>query len=191
VELLKKVQQRLLLIVQFTLVFLFILFEEFIWEGIAEPIYEKIESLHLLQLIEQGINRLNRYVILVLFLVLLLSVEGAGIVAGVLFVQGYILLGLMLYLIKIPIAAFTFWIFSVTKKKLLRFAWFAWSYEKLMAGIGWLKSQEIYQESLEIIAKVRHKLGEIKRRYFAKESRFMVELKAFYKYLKNFKNRKK
>jgi len=196
VELLKKIAQRLLLMVQFTLVFLFILFEEIIWEGIAEPIYERVAQLHLLQKIEAGINLLPRAVVLVLFLALLFSVEGAGLFAGFLFVQGYILLGLLLYITKIPIAAFTFWLFKVSRVKLLSYPWFAWLYEKLMAGIAWLKDQEIYQESMALLGslklQVKELLKKVKKRLFSgEENRFLREMKAFYNYLKKFKNRKK
>jgi len=195
VEFLQKIAQRLLLVVQFILVFLFILFEEIIWEGIAKPIYQTIASLKVLQTLEQIINRLNRHVVLIVFTLLLLGVEGAGLVAGVFFVQGQMLLGGVLYIAKIPIAAFTFWLFKVSKSKLLSFNWFAWAYERLMAGIDWLKEQEIYQKSLQILLQIKTKIKSIfmtvKNRYFSKESRFTQELKSFYRYIKNFKNRKK
>ena len=195
-EFVKKIAQRLLLIVQFTLVFLFILFEEIIWEGIAEPIYERVASWNLLQRIEAGVNRLPRSILLVLFLALLLGVEGAGLFAGFLFVQGYMLFGLLLYITKIPIAAFTFWLFKISRTKLLSFAWFAWLYEQLMVGIAWLKSQEIYQESMAILHRLKDRINAMIKRLKARflsgeEGRFMREMKAFYNYLKNFKNRKK
>ncbi len=194
-EFLKKIAQRLLLIIQFVLVFLFILFEEIIWEGIAEPIYERIASLRLLQKIERGVNLLPRSIVLVLFLSLLLGVEGAGLFAGFLFVQGYILFGLLLYITKIPIAAFTFWLFKVSREKLLSYAWFAWLYDKLMQALTWLKEREIYQESMEILGRlkiqIKSMIMNIKTKFFSGESHFAMEIKAFYNYLKNFKNRKK
>jgi len=194
VNFLQKIAQRLLLVVQFILVFLFILFEEIIWEGIAKPIYQKIQSLEILQKFEAKIVHSNRYVVLTAFLVLLLGVETAGLLAGVFFVQGYVLLGLVLYIAKIPIAAFTFWLFKASKIKLLSFDWFSWSYDKLMAGLAWLKSLYIYKKSmvymseLKIVIKDRWK--KVKVKYFSKDSRFTEELKSFYSYIKNFKNRK-
>ncbi len=187
--------QRLLLIIQFILVFLFILFEEIIWEGIAEPIYNRIASMHVLRKIERGVNLLPRSIVLILFLSLLLGVEGAGLFAGVLFVQGYILFGLLLYITKIPIAAFTFWLFKVSREKLLSYTWFAWLYDKLMQGLAWLKEREIYKESMEMLGllkiKIKSIISKIKTKFFSGESRFTMEMKAFYNYLKNFKNRKK
>lgn len=192
---LDKITQRLLLVIQFILVILFILFEEIIWEGIAKPIYKHIESLHVLQKLEKKIREGNRYLILVVFTVLLLGVEGAGLLAGVFFVQGHLLLGLLLYIAKIPIAAFTFWIFKAAKTKLLSFDWFKWLYNKVMNGLEWLKDLDIYKSTmatmLEFKRKIKVFIRAIKVKYFSKESRFTTELKSFYTYIKNFKNRNK
>jgi hypothetical protein len=192
---LEKIAQRLLLILQFVLVFIFILFEEIIWEGIAKPIYEKISELKILKRFELLIHASNRYIVLFFFLLLLLGVEGAGLMAGVFFVQGYILFGLLLYIAKIPIAAFVFWLFKVSKEKLLSFTWFKWAYTKLMSGLAWLKERDIYKSSMEKIALLKQTIKafiqKVKEKYFTKESRFTQELKSFYAYMKNFKNRKK
>ena len=188
---LQKIAQRLLLVVQFVLVFLFVLFEEIVWEGIAKPIYQKIQSLKILQMFEAKIVESNRYVVLTVFLVLLLAVEVAGLLAGVFFVQGYILFGLILYIAKIPIAAFVFWLFKVSKTKLLSFNWFLWSYDKLMAGLAWLKDLDIYKTTMKYIAElkiiIKEQWKEIKVKHFSKDSRFIEELKSFYSYIKNFK----
>jgi len=195
VNFLQKIAQRLLLVLQFILVFLFILFEEIIWEGIAKPIYNIIESWHITQKLEQSLQKTNRYILLLIFTVILLGVEGAGIFAGVLFVQGKILFGLLLYITKIPIAAFTFWLFKVSKKKLLSFDWFKWLYHKIMNGLDWLKDLDIYKSTMATMLTFKRKLKmswyTIKKRYFSKESSFTEELKSFYRYMKNFKNRKK
>ena len=188
---LQKIAQRLLLVLQFILVFLFILFEEIIWEGIAKPIYEKIESWHITQKLEGRIAQSNRYIILLVFLSFLLGVEGAGLLAGLFFIQGKVLFGLLLYIAKIPIAAFVFWLFKVAKKKLLTFAWFNWAYQKLMNGLDWLKDLEIYKSTMAMMLSVKEKIKKnwknFKGKYFDKESSFTEELKSFYNYMKNFK----
>ena len=189
---LQKIAQRLLLVLQFILVFLFILFEEIIWEGIAKPIYNKIESLRITQKLEKKLSNSNRYMLLTIFTVMILGVEIAGLLAGVLFVQGQVLLGLVLYIAKIPIAAFTFWLFKVSKDKLLSFAWFKWAYDKLMAGLDWLKALDIYKSTVAMMLVFKEKIKKswkiIKEKYFSKESSFSAELKSFYNYMKNFKN---
>jgi len=192
VSFLQKIAQRLLLVLQFVLVFLFILFEEIIWEGIAKPIYNKIESLHITQKLEENIQHTNRYLLLLIFTVILLIVEGAGIFAGILFVNGYILFGLLLYIAKIPIAAFTFWLFKVSKEKLLSFGWFAWLYRKTMNGLERLKNLDIYKSTIAIMLNIKEKIKKrwraFKDRFFDKDSSFTEELKSFYNYMKNFKN---
>ena len=190
-----KIFGRVLLIFQFILVFFFIIFEEIIWEGIAKPIYNKIESLHITQKLEVKIQNTHRYVVLAVFSTLLLAVEAAGLLAGVFFVQGQIFLGLVLYIAKIPIAAFVFWLFKAGKEKLLSFDWFNWCYKKLMSGLDWLKERKTYQEMMAYMSKIKEKIKAkwkiIKIKYFPEESSFMKELKNFYAYIKNFKKEEK
>jgi hypothetical protein len=191
---LQKIAERLLIIVEFVLVSLFILFEEIIWEGLAKPIYDKISSFRILLRFEQIINISNRYIVLLFFVTLLLGVEGAGLLAGLFFVQGKILLGSTLYIAKIPIAGFTFWLFKVAKSKLLSFDWFNWAYKKLLIGVAWLKDTTIYKRTITTINDVKGKieliLKSIKERFSSRDSSLIDELKSLYRYIKNFKNRK-
>ena len=174
---------------QLLLVLVFIVFEELIWEGIAKPIYEWVHSLHMLQKVEVWLQKVNATVILVIFVVMLALVEILGIYAGVLLVSGQVLLGLMLYISKIPIAAFTFWMFRVTESKLMQFGWFKWLYEKIMHIIEWLKSLEIYQSTMKRLKatkeKVKQWLKTVKAAYFAKESPFVTRLKRLYSSIKH------
>jgi hypothetical protein len=188
-KLFKKIANRPLLPLQFILISIFIIFIEIIWERLAEPIYHKIQQLRVLQRLKIYVDRADRYTTLTIFIALLLSVEGAGLVAGVLFVQGQVIFGTLLYAIKIPIAGFTFWLFKVSKSKLLSFNWFSLSYNRLTGGIEWLKSTDIYKSSLKYISEVKTTLKKIRLRYFSKESHFIKDTKAFYRYIKNLKNR--
>ena len=182
------IKNKLISLLQLILVLIFIIFEELIWEGIAKPIYETIHSLKILQKIEEKLQHINAYVILVLFVVLLATVETFGIYAGMLFVSGQVLLGLALYISKIPIAAFTFWLFRVAEDKLMQFGWFKWLYEKMMSGIAWLKSCEMYVETMERLKHIKEKLKKsakvFKAKYFAKEGSFMTKVKHLYKTIK-------
>lgn len=190
----QNIGQRLLIVVEFILVFLFILFEEIIWEGLAKPIYDKIASFRILLRLEQIINTFNRHIVLFFFVTLLLAVEGAGVLAGLFFVQGKVLFGSALYIAKIPIAGFTFWLFKVAKQKLLSFDWFAWAYEKLMSGIEWLKNTTIHKRTISKMSYIKNSIKsiwrDVKGRYFSNDSSFVKEIKSLYKYIKNFKNRK-
>jgi len=185
---LEKVFKRIVQVFQFILVFLFIVLEEVIWEGIARPIYQKVQALKILQKLEAKIQKTHRYVSLIGFLILLIVVELSGIVASIVFVQGFIWLGLVLYLVRIPLAALVFWFFKVAKEQLLSFNWFKWAYDKLMAAIDWLKSRQVYLSTMEYIRSIKEtlklKFRELKAKYFNEESNFMKELKQFYKYMK-------
>ncbi len=151
----KKLLYRITLPLQYLLVFLFIVFEEFIWEGIAVPVGEYLRSLRLLQALEHVVRRMNRYLILVLFVLLFGGVELAGVTAGVLVVQGMVLSGLLLYGLKIPIAAFTFWLFGVSREKLLSFPWFHWTYERILTLFDWFKATDVYRHSMRALRNVK------------------------------------
>jgi len=94
----------------------------------------------------------------------------------------------VLYISKIPIAAFTFWLFRVTEDKLMQFGWFKWLYEKIMAGIEWLKTREMYIKTMvhlgEIKQTIKKKFKSWKEKYFAKESLFISKIKSLYKTVK-------
>ena len=177
-------KNKLTSLLQLVLVIIYIIFEELIWDGIAKPIYEAIHSLKVLQKVEAKLQHVNASVILVIFVVLLAIVETFGIYAGMLFVSGKVLLGLGLYLSKIPIAAFTFWLFRVTEDKLMQFGWFKWLYEKMMAGIDWLKSREVYSSTMKRLKELKSLVKTWKEKYFASQSPFVLKLKKLYKSVK-------
>lgn len=185
---LSMLKYKLTLLLQFILVTIYIIFEELIWEGIAKPIYEFIHSLKVLQKVETILHGLNRYVILVVFVVLLGIVEALGIYAGVLFVSGKMWHGMTLYLAKVPIAAFTFWIFRITEDKLMQFGWFKWMYDQIMKAIDWLKSCEMYIKTMDrfILIKTSIKKGikSFKEKYFSKKSPFIEKMKHLYSTVK-------
>ena len=182
------IKNRLTSLFQLILVIVYIIFEELIWEGIAKPIYVAIHSLKILQKIEMKLQHVNATVILFIFIILLTIVEAFGIYAGVLFVSGQVALGLSLYLSKIPIAAFTFWLFRVTEDKLMQFGWFKWIYDWIMRGVDWLKACEVYISIVKrlatVKANIKKTLKALKEKYFSKESPFILKIKHLYKSVK-------
>ena len=182
---LSNIFHKLISLFQLLLVLIYIIFEELIWEGISKPIYEFIHSLKILHKIEEALHSVNAYVILVIFIALLAMVETLGIYAGLLFVSGKIGQGLTLYLAKVPIAAFTFWLFRITEDKLMTFGWFKWLYEKLLAGIDWLKATETYQSIMEKLKVYKAKLRVWKEKFLEKESLFVKKLKSMYIHIKS------
>lgn len=186
---LSMLKYKLTLLLQLILVIIYIIFEELIWEGVAKPIYEFIHSLKVLQKVETILHSLNGYVILVVFVILLGIVEALGIYAGVLFVSGKMWHGMTLYLAKVPIAAFTFWIFRITEDKLMQFGWFKWMYDQIMKAIDWLKSCEMYIKTMDrlILIKTSIKKGikSFKEKYFSKTSPFIEKMKHLYSTVKD------
>ena len=186
---LSAIKHKFISLLQLILVLVYIIFEELIWEGVARPIYEFIHSLKILHKVEEALHAVNAYVILVIFVVLLGLVEALGIYAGILFISGQALVGMSLYITKIPIAAFTFWMFRITEDKLMKFGWFKWIYDWIMKGIDWLKSLEIYQSTMQRIkaikVKVKQTMKRVKEKYFAKESPFVTRIKHLYQTIKD------
>lgn len=180
--------QKILTALQLVLILLFIIFEEIIWEGIAQPIYNYVHSLNLVQRLEKHLSKVNSYIALFIFVTLLIVVEAAGLLAGVLFVKGKMITGATLYIAKIPLAAFTFWIFKVTKFKMLSFSFVAWIYKRIMAFMNWLKSLETYQELMERLKKLKEWLKKsfraFKERFFPNKSGFLDKLKRMYQAIK-------
>ena len=133
---------------------------------------------------KQSWRRVNPSVILFIFVVLLIIVEAVGIYAGMLFVSGQVLIGLALYISKIPIAAFTFWLFRVTEDKLMQFGWFKWLYDWIMKAIDWIKSSEMHQKTIEYLVQIKMRIKALKEKYFANKSPFIEKIKRLYKTVK-------
>lgn len=191
----KIILKKLLFSIKLFSVIIFIIFEEIIWEGIALPIYKYIHSLDIIKKLEIHLNKINSYIALLIFITLLLIVEGAGLLAGILFIKGQMITGVVLYISKIPLAVFTFWIFKVTKFKLLDFRWFAFSYKKIISYIKIIQELDIYVQSISKIKIFKIWIKEfflyIKTKLFNKDSSdsFLKQIKNLYKFLKDkFKN---
>ncbi len=181
---LSAIKHKLITLVQLLLVMTYIIFEELIWEGIAKPIYEAIHALKILQRLEAKLENVKPSMILVIFILLFVIVEAFGLYAGMLFVSGQMILGLVLYISKIPIAAFTFWLFRVTEEKLMQFGWFKWLYEWIMRAIDWIKATEIHRKTMERLVEMKRDIKAWKEKYFAGKSPFIERMKQLYKRVK-------
>lgn len=142
---LNKIIAKIVDIILAILVTIYIVLEELIWENIAEPIYIFIHGLAILQKAEEFVYKLNRYILLVLFLALFINVELLGIFALKLIGSGEVTIGTTLYAGRIPLVAFTFWLFRLSKEKLLTFNWFKQAYEFVISIIDRIKLSSIHQ----------------------------------------------
>jgi hypothetical protein len=142
---LRKIIAKIADIILGILVTVYIILEELVWENIAEPIYRFIHSLAILQKPEEFIRRLDRHVLLAMFLGLFIQVELLGLFALQLIGTGKVVAGAMLYAGKIPVAAFTFWLFRISKEKLMTFEWFKKTYDLVILVIEKIKLSAIHQ----------------------------------------------
>lgn len=175
---------KFILSIQILLVVTFVIFEELVWDVFAKPIYQYISKLKILDKLGQKLFHANRYFLLIIFVLLFVSVELAGLYAGILAIGGNLAAAIMLYLSKIPIAAFTFWLFGATKEKLLSFGWFNWIYEKIISLFERIKQTEIYHKIKEMISDVKERLKSFKEKFFSRDSRMMTSIKKIYHSLK-------
>jgi len=186
--LIEKLFRYMVIGIQLILVAIFILFEEVIWEGIAWPIYRYMHQLQILQKIETYIIQTNKYLILIVFVILLAGVELAGVTAGVMLVKGMVWSAVLLYALKIPIAAFVFWLFRVTEAQLMSFGWFRWVYLQITGAFGWIKSRKIYQETIAMLHTAQDKLRHLKATYLSDNNTISKRFRRLYRTLKKHYN---
>ncbi len=170
------------------LVFTYIIFEELIWETIAKPIYEFVHSLKILQKVEMTIHKLHRILLLIIFLTLFIQVELLSIFAVALFAKGQVYSGVLLYMGKIPIGAFTFWLFRISKDKLMTFDWFKTLYNFIMEIIDKIKASEIYQKikvkTKTIKQYIKERIKIFKTKYFSDGNNIKEKIKNIYASIK-------
>lgn len=154
----KSILQTLIKPFEILLVIIYIVFEEIIWNTFAKPIFEAIKRFAWLDALKQTFLEMNRYVLVSIFIVILLITEYMGILSLITIAENQVVLGVLIYALKIPIASFTFWLFELTKPKLLTFGWLKVTYEALMKGIDFLLKTTIYQSIKAKVSFIRQRL---------------------------------
>ena len=169
---LKKLLKTILFTIQVTLILLYLLLEELVWERFAAPIFKYIKYSKPFEKLEKLLNRTNRYIVLTVFIISLIIGEGFGILSPIIAIKGYPTLAIAVYGLKLIIAAFAFWVLNTQKRTLLSFKWFAYLYEKFIFIINWIKDTKIYKsvvETLKIIKKyLKQKYQVVKSFIFSK-----------------------
>ena len=169
--------------VESILVIGYILFEELVWNIFAKPVYQYFKSLIAIEPLKMTFLEMNRFLLLAVFIFILLIAESAGLLAGFYFIEGYIFTGILVYLLKIPVAAFTFWLFELTKPQLMTFYWLKTAYEWVMYIIDKLLSSAIHVYINARIMAIRLKLKQLLHQYFG-EAGFLASVKSHYKVFK-------
>jgi hypothetical protein len=148
----------------------FIIFEELIWNVLAKPIIDALNRLAIFAKLRRSFLMMNRYLVLIVFVVILAITEYLGILSGITIVSGDIELGIIIYLLKAPVAAFTFWLFDLTKPKLMSFAWLKTAYDYLMHWKNRLTATDIYQSLKASIAATRHRMEQMYQDFVGEQS---------------------
>jgi len=171
----KKILQRLFFYIQIVLIALYLIFEEIVWDRFAKPLFRYIKHLKLFQKLELILNKANRYVILALFLLPFVMGELLGVLSPIVALKGYVILAVALYVLKLLIVAFAFWLFKVEQDKLLSFKIVNFSYQKILEFTTWVKTTQAFKtikriiEKAKVWLKVRYaNLKRVIRRYFTK-----------------------
>lgn len=157
----------------------FILFEELIWNVFAKPIFQYFKSLVVLSSLRKTFLGMNRYFLLAVFIVILGIAEIMGFLSGFLILNGYIFPGVFVYALKIPVAAFTFWLFDVTKDQLMTFDWLKTSYEYIMSLVEKFTNSAIHVYIKARIIALKVKIRQVAQKYFGKEG-FAASVKTHY-----------
>ena len=161
----------------------YILFEELVWNIFAQPIYQYFKSLIVLEPLKKTFLQMHRYLLLTVFIFILMLAEAMGLLAGLCFIEGYFMTGILVYVLKIPVAAFTFWLFELTKAQLMTFNWLKVAYEWTMDMIDKLLNSAIHVYIKTRIMAIRLKMRQIIRQYFG-EAGFIASIKSHYKAFK-------
>ena len=189
----KKNQAKIFVIKSFEsiLVIGYILFEELIWNIFAKPIYQYFKNLVALDSLKKIFLEMNRYLLLSIFILILAITEMQGFLAGFFFLKGNIVTGFFVYMSKIPVAAFTFWLFDLTKDQLMTFDWLKTAYQYIMDWIHKFVNSSIYIYIKARTTIVRANVKSIMLKYFGEEgliasvkSHYLVIKPYFVSYLK-------
>ena len=151
----KKLFNKIITLIQSILILIYMVFEELVWERFAKPLYRYVKHLRLFLRLEIILKSANRYIILFLFLLPFIVGELLGAVSAVLAVKGLVVLAIALYIFKLLIATFAFWLFNIQKEKLLSFTIVNYSYQKIMQFATWIKTTAVFISVKEKITTIK------------------------------------
>jgi hypothetical protein len=130
---------------------IYLLFEELIWDKIAEPIHNLVKSFKFYDAFLSYIQTsANRYLVLILFILPFIVGELLGIASAMLVANAQVALAILIYCLKIPIVIIAFAILRAGDSKLESFTWFSKSRKAVMLVIENIKSSAVYQRVKEI-----------------------------------------
>lgn len=138
------------------LVFCYVLLKEVFWTALAEPITEYVKKLAFFQFVETKIlSKLNSYMTLIFFLMIFVFVEIIGVYSLAFFAKGSIIIGVALYISKIPLASFAFWIYRVKEADLNSIKWFAFVVKWIKILIHKITDSSYYINTKNMITSIK------------------------------------
>jgi len=160
-------------------VILFLFFEKLIWEKLAVPFRNWFSTLKVSVKFGAWLGERSTFTKFWFFILPFIVAEAMGIISGSMIVGGYVLIGLGIYILKIPVAGLTFWIFGLVKEDLLKLDWFETLYLLVIRFLNFIKSTEIYQSVI-----VRIRWVKIRMKRFSKDGNgFMNEMENTYAHI--------
>ncbi len=154
-KLLQNIAKELIRLFQISLILLYISLEEIVWERFAKPLYRYLKYLKLFEKLAFILSRTNKYVVLSIFIISLVIGEGLGLLSPIIALKGYPFLAIVVYGLKLLVAAFAFWIFNTQKELLLSFKWLRYLYKKTLFVIEWIKATQIYKDVIIKAQKIK------------------------------------
>jgi hypothetical protein len=163
----------------------FIIFEELIWNVLAKPIIDRLNQLAIFEKLRLFFLEMNRYFLMTIFVLIFALTEYLGILSGITVVSGNLSSGVIIYLLKAPLAAFTFWLFELTKPKLMTFAWLESTYNYLMRWKDLLTGTDVYQSLKASITATRSRMKQVYQSFTGDQS-LLGSIKTHYMLVKTF-----
>ncbi len=121
-----------------------VLFLEIFWELGFKKTSQSFQKSRIADFFRKHIESMNRYVVLALFGVPFLLMEGLGIIAVGFLASGHIFTFIALYLFKVLFFIPVHFILDIGKDKLMSIAWFKRRHDMIVALLEWFKKSQTY-----------------------------------------------
>lgn len=146
------------------LIFLYILFEEFIWKYAVNPILQYLVAFHFYRRFLDYIRfQAERLCVLILFLIPFALGEGVGTLSAIMVAQFHLFSAVLLYSLKIPLIVISLGILHNGKEKLLSYGWFALCYAWVIAQLSKLHASHLYRYTVHLRSRFIHRSSRVKR----------------------------
>ena len=121
-----------------------VLFLEIFWELGFKKSSQTFQKSRVASFFREHIERMNRYVVLALFGIPFLLMEGLGVIALGFLASGHIFTFIALYLFKVLFFIPVHFILDIGKDKLMSIAWFKRRHDMIVALLSWFKKSQTY-----------------------------------------------